>query len=59
MPAEDIGVETFAGIDGREVSFMLLSPGAAQTLEEVRDQVIDAELEKIRMLAPNIAILEV
>jgi hypothetical protein len=59
MPAEDIEVETFAEIDGREVSFMLLSPGAAQTLEEVRDQVIDGELARIRTLAPNIAILEV
>ena len=57
--AETLEVETFAKIDGREVAFTLLSPGANQTLEEIRDKAIDAQLEQIREIAPNIAIIEV
>lgn len=56
---ETIEVETFAQINGREVGFLLLSPGANQIEESIRDSVIDAELEKIRALAPYIAIIEV
>lgn len=59
MPAEIIEVETFAQVNGREVAFILLSPGAQATLEELRDKVIDEELGKIRELAPSIAIIEV
>jgi hypothetical protein len=59
MDAETLEVETFAKIDGRTVSFTLLSPGANQTLEEIRDWAIDAELERIREIAPNLAIIEV
>jgi hypothetical protein len=58
MPGETLEVETFAKISGREVSFTLLSPGANQTLEEIRDRVIDFQLEKIREIAPGIAIIE-
>ncbi|MCL1933562.1 MAG: hypothetical protein FWF53_07115 [Candidatus Azobacteroides sp.] len=58
MPAETLEVETFAKINGREVSFMLISPGANQTLEEIRDKAIDRQLERIREIAPNIAIIE-
>ena len=59
MPAEIIEVETFASVNGREVSFALLSPGAQVTLEELRDKVIDEEIAKIRDLTPEIAIIEV
>ena len=59
MPAETIEVETFAHVNGREVAFMLLSPGAQATLEDLRDKVIDDEITKIRELAPGIAIIEV
>lgn len=59
MPAETIEVETFAQVNGRDVSFVLLSPGAQATLEELRDKVIDAELAKIREIAPDIAIIEI
>jgi hypothetical protein len=58
MPAEMLEVETFARINGREVAFVLLSSGAQETLESLRDQTIDAELKKIREIAPNIAIIE-
>jgi len=59
MNAESLEVETFAKVDGREVAFTLLSPGANQTLEEIRDKAIDTQLDQIREIAPNIAIIEV
>jgi hypothetical protein len=59
MRAEMLEVETFAKIDGRSVSFTLLSPGATQTTEDIRDEVINYQLEQIREIAPNIAIIEV
>lgn len=52
-------VETFAKISGNEVAFTLLSPGANQTLEEVRDRAIDDQIKLIREIAPGIAIIEV
>ena len=59
MPAEKLEVETFANVDGRDVSFILLSPGANQTLEDLRNKVIDEQLDKIKEIAPEIAIIEV
>jgi hypothetical protein len=59
MSSETLEVETFAKINGREVAFALLSPGANQTLEEIRDKAIDNQLEQIKEIAPNIAIIEV
>lgn len=59
MPAETIEVETFAHVNGREVAFILLSPGAQATLEDLRDKVIDEQITKIRELAPGIAIFEI
>ncbi len=59
MSAESLEVETFAQVNGREVAFVLLSPGAQSTLEEIRDKVIDEQLEKIRAIADGIAIIEV
>jgi len=59
MKSETLEVETFAKINGREVAFILISPGANQTLEEIRDKVIDEQLMKIREIAPDIAIIEV
>jgi hypothetical protein len=57
-PAETLEVETFANVNGREVSFVLLSPAANQTMEEIRDKVIDEQIDVIRLLAPDIAIIE-
>jgi hypothetical protein len=57
--AETLEVETFAKIDGRTVSFTLLSPGARQTMEEIRDGAINEQLEQIREIAPKIAIIEI
>ena len=59
MKSETLEVETFAKINGREVAFILLSPGVNQTLEEIRDKAIDEQLTQVRQIAPNIAIIEV
>jgi hypothetical protein len=56
--AETIEVETFAKINGREVAFTLLSPAAQATQEDIRDKVVDEQLEAIRVLCPDIAIIE-
>lgn len=58
-PAEILEIETFAQIDGRTVSFALLSPAANQVIEEIRDKEIDEQLLTIRELAPNIPIIEI
>ena len=59
MPAEIFEVETFASLNGREVTFLLISPGAQSALEELRNKVIDEEVKKIREIAPDIVIIEI
>ena len=56
---ENLEVETFAKIDGRNVAFVLMSPGAEETLEDLRDKAIDEQLNAIKAIAPDIAIFEV
>lgn len=55
---QPVEVEFFANVDGRDVKFLLLSPGANEILEEFRDKAIDEELAKIREIAPDIVIIE-
>lgn len=56
---ETFEVETVvAKIDGREVSFTLISPGANDTLEKIRDKAIDDELVKITSISKDIVIVE-
>ena len=55
---EALEIEFFAKVDGRDVSFTLLSAGANESLETIRNTAIDAELAKIKEIAPNIAIIE-
>jgi hypothetical protein len=59
MPAEKLEVETFANISGREVAFTLVSPGANQLLEDIRNKVVDEQLALFIELAPQLAIIEV
>lgn len=59
LPAETLEIETFAKVSGREVAFVLLSPSANQTLEEIRDKAIDEQLNKIKDITPDIAIIEI
>lgn len=55
---EKINIETIATINGRDVALELISPDAASIVEEVRDKLIDEQLEKIAELAPEIPIIE-
>lgn len=57
-PAEMLEVEFYAAINGRTVLLQLFSPGACQALEDLRDSVIDAEIEEIQSMTPGIAIIE-
>lgn len=57
-PAEDLEVEFYASIDGRDVSLQLCSPGAVQALEDLRDSVINEQIDLIKGIAPGIAIIE-
>jgi len=55
---EEIEVEFYANVNGRDFTLQLCSPGAAEAMEKVRDEVIDEQIEQIRKLAPDIAIIE-
>lgn len=57
-PAENLDVELYASVDGRDVTLSLVSPGACQLLEDMRDKVIDEQLAEIRQLCPGIVIIE-
>lgn len=56
---EEIEVEIYADVDGRDVSLSLVSAGANEAIEEYKNKVIDEQLEQIRQIAPNIVIIEV
>ena len=58
-PPQTIEVETFATIDGRDVTVQLISPGAQQIVEETRDAIIDEQIAAIREIAPEIPFIEV
>ena len=56
---EEIEVEIYADVDGRDVSLSLVSAGANEAIEEYKNKVIDEQLEQIRQIAPDIVIIEV
>jgi len=58
MKAEELEVEIYASVNGRTVTLQLISPGAVQALEDIRDEIIDDQISKIIELAPDIAIIE-
>ena len=55
---EAIEVEFDHFVKDGNVILQLVSPGANEVTEQYRDRVIDEQLEKIKALAPDIAILE-
>jgi len=55
---EEIEVETYADIDGREVTVSLMSAGANETIQDYKNKVIDQQLEHIKQTAPDIVIIE-
>ena len=56
---EEIEVEIYADVDGRDVSLSLVSAGANEAIEEYKNKVIDEQLDAIRQIAPGIVIIEV
>lgn len=54
----EIEVETYASIDGNQVSIQLQSAGANEVTEEIKANVISDVIDKIRSVAPDIAIIE-
>lgn len=58
VDAVTLQVEAYATIDGRTVYLQLFSPAANQLIEEMRDEVIDAQIDAIAELSPDIAIIE-
>lgn len=56
---EEIEVEIYADVDGRDVSLSLVSAGANETIEEYKNKVIDDQLNTIREIAPDLVIIEV
>lgn len=51
-------VETYATIDGSTVYLQLFSPSANELIEELRDRVMDEQIEAIMALSSDIAIIE-
>ena len=54
----EIEVETYDAMDGTDVSIHLQSAGANDVVEDVKATVISDTIEKIRSVAPEIAIIE-
>ncbi len=57
--AEEIEVEIYADVDGRNVSLSLVSAGANEAIEEYKNKVIYEQLDAIRKIAPDIVIIEI
>ncbi len=56
---EVFSIEIIAHVEGRHAVLELISPDAEAIVEEVRDKLIDEQIEKIKELAPEIPIIEV
>lgn len=54
----EVEVETYASVDGMDVSICLQSAGANEVIEDTKATVISDVIEKIRAIAPEIAIIE-
>jgi len=59
LEPETIEIEFFASVNGRTASLQLVSPGANHLLESIRDKVIDEQISQIRLIAPQIVIIEI
>lgn len=55
---EEVEVETYADIDGRNVTISLMSAGANETMQDYKNKVIDEQLTLIAEVAPDIVIIE-
>lgn len=53
-----IEVETYATINGHDVTVQLISPSAQQVVDETLDAIIDEQIAAIREIAPEIPFIE-
>lgn len=56
--ANTIDVETYATIDGHDVTVQLMSPSAQQVVDETLDAIIDEQIASIKEIAPEIPFIE-
>lgn len=54
----EVEVETYASIDGTDVTIVLQSAGVNDIMEEARNSAIDNVIEEIKNYGPEIAIIE-
>jgi hypothetical protein len=57
--SDQIEVELYSSVNGRDILLQLVSPGANQLLDEICDSVIDDQITQIREIAPHIVIIEI
>ena len=57
-PAKTVEVETYATIDGHDVTVQLVSPGAQEVVDRTLDAIIDEQIAAIREIAPEIPFIE-
>ena len=55
---QSIEVETYATIDGHDVTVHLVSPGAQEVVDRTLDAIIDGQIAAIREIAPEIPFIE-
>ena len=53
-----IEIETYATIDGHDVTVQLVSPGAQEVVDQTLDTIIDEQIAAIREIAPEIPFIE-
>ena len=53
-----VEVETYATIDGHDVTVQLVSPGAQEVVDRTLDAIIDGQIAAIREIAPEIPFIE-
>ena len=56
--AKTIDVETYATIDGHDVTVQLMSPSAQQVVDETLDAIIDEQIASIKEISPEIPFIE-
>lgn len=56
--AQSVEVETYATIDGHDVTVQLVSPGAQEVVNRTLDAIIDEQIAAIREIAPEIPFIE-
>ena len=56
--AKTVEIETYATINGHDVTVQLISPSAQQVVDETLDAIIDEQIAAIREIAPEIPFIE-